>query len=412
MMPGIRRSFLVIGGGIGGLATALALARDGHQVRVLERAPEFTEVGAGLQVGPNAARILERLGVLEVVTATAFFPSRLTLRDALTGERIVSLETGDAFSERFGHRYFVAHRADLLAALLDACRASGHVELLPGKEVTGVETLPSGSVVSCADGSVYSTNALIGADGLRSRLRDLLVGDGEPVDSGYVAYRGTVPIEELTGIGGLREPDGMVIWAGPGLHLVQYPVRRGELCNQVATIDTRCYRQHSGDHGAQLRAAFAATCSDVRAGIELMDSSRRWPLLDRPAVTGWSRAGVTLVGDAAHPMLQYLAQGACQAIEDSVALADSVATHPDNPAQAFAAFEALRAPRTARVQSSARSWGEVLHVDGVGATLRAALLAHQAADDYRVVDWIYAYDAAGAPRTGAAAQLTTQEVPA
>jgi 3-hydroxybenzoate 6-monooxygenase len=403
--------FLVIGGGIGGLAAALALARDGHEVRVLERAPVFAEVGAGLQVGPNASRVLDRLGVLEAVTATAFFPTTLTLRDAVSGERLVSLETGEAFEKRFGYRYFVAHRADLHAALLAACRESGRVELLPGKEVTHIEPLRPGAVVRCADGSTHSTGALIAADGLHSRVRGLLIGDADPVDSGYVAYRGTVPIGELAGAGGLREPHGMVIWVGPGLHLVQYPVRRGELCNQVATIDTRRYTQHAGDHRAQLRAAFAATCPDVRVGIELLDASRRWQMFDRAPVTGWSREGITLVGDAAHPMLQYLAQGACQAIEDSMVLAGRVAAHAGDAPAAFAAYEALRAPRTGRVQTTARTWGEILHVDGIGAGLRASLLAHQAPDDYTVVDWLYAFDAAGGP-AAAPAPLTTEEIPA
>lgn len=388
---------LITGGGIGGLTAALALARAGHPVRVLEQAPEFAEVGAGLQVGPNASRVLDRLGILDAVSEDAFFPDRLTLRDALTGERLTSLETGDGFRERFGYRYFVAHRADLHRTVLTACEKTGLVELLPDKEVQQIDSQHTGAVVRCSDGSKYSTDALVAADGLHSPTRQMLLGDGAPTDSGYVAYRGTVPIEALAEHGGLREPDGMVIWVGPGLHLVQYPVRRGELCNQVATIDTRRYTEHADDLTAQLLTAFAGTCHDVRTGISLMDTSRRWAMLDRTPATGWSRGGITLVGDAAHPMLQYLAQGACQAIEDSVVLADCVEKHPGDTKAAFKAYEAQRAPRTARVQSTARKWGEILHIDGIGAELRAALLAERATDDYGVVDWLYGFDPIDTP---------------
>jgi salicylate hydroxylase len=390
--------FLVTGGGIGGLTAALALARAGHRVRVLERAPEFAEVGAGLQVGPNASRVLDKLGILDAVTADAFFPSRLTLRDALTGERLTSLETGEAFRERFGYRYFVAHRADLHRRVLVACEETGLVELLADKDVQEIESRHDGAVVRCADGSEYQAVALVAADGLHSPTRRMLIDDGAPADSGYVAYRGTVPMEVLAEHGGLPEPDGMAIWVGPGLHLVQYPVRRGELCNQVATIDTRRYTEHVGDLTAQLQAAFEQTCPDVRTGISLMDTTRRWSMLDRPPATGWSKGGITLVGDAAHPMLQYLAQGACQAIEDSVVLADSVDAHPDDTEAAFKAYETQRAPRTARVQTTARKWGEILHIDGMGAELRAALLAERATDDYGVVEWLYGFDATGTPR--------------
>ncbi|GAA5149743.1 3-hydroxybenzoate 6-monooxygenase [Pseudonocardia eucalypti] len=387
-----------MGGGIGGLTAALALARAGHTVRVLERAPEFVEVGAGLQVAPNASRVLDRLGVLDAVTADAFFPRRLTLRDALSGRPLVALGTTSAFLGRFGYPYFVTHRADLHRAVLTACRDTGLVELLASRRVVEIEPRPAGAVVRCADGAEYQTPALIGADGLHSATRALLVGDGDPVDSGYVAYRGTVPVEALAEHGGLGEPDGMVIWVGPGLHLVQYPVRRGELCNQVATIDTRRHTAHAGDLRRQLEHAFAGVCTRVRAGIGLMDTSRSWAMLDRPPATGWSRGAITLLGDAAHPMLQYLAQGACQAIEDAAVLADRVSEHPGDTEAAFKAYETLRAPRTARVQTTARTWGQVLHVDGIGAELRAALLATRAEDDFDVVDWLYGFDPTDAPR--------------
>jgi salicylate hydroxylase len=392
-----RCEFLVLGGGIGGLTTALALAREGHEVLVLERATEFGEVGAGLQVAPNASRVLDRLGVLDGVTRDAFFPRRLVLRDAINGEALTALETSGPFMERFGYRYLVTHRADLHQAVLTACEDSGLVEPLPSKRVLGIQPRAGGALVRCADGSEYDTNALIGADGLHSLTRDLVIGDGPPVDSGYVAYRGAVPIEDVTSHGGLGEPDSMVIWVGPGLHLVQYPVRRGELCNQVATFDTNRYTAEGDDLGRQLDQVFQGVCPEVARGVALMDRSRRWAMLDRPPVTGWSRDHITLIGDAAHPMLQYLAQGACQAIEDAVALADSVSAHPGDIATAFREYEAIRAPRTAQVQTTARKWGDVLHIDGVGAAMRAALLAGRPHDDFDVVDWLYGLEPTGAP---------------
>lgn len=392
-----RCEFLVLGGGIGGLTVALALARQGHRIVVLERAPEFGEVGAGLQVAPNASRVLDRLGVLGDVTRDAFFPRRLVLRDAITGEAITALETSGPFMERFGYRYLVTHRADLHQAVLTACEDSGLVELLPSKNVLSIEPRSGGALVRCADGSEYDTNALVGADGLRSLTRDVVIGDGPPVDSGYVAYRGAVPIEDVTSHGGLGEPDSMVIWVGPGLHLVQYPVRRGELCNQVATFDTNRYAAENDDLGRQLDHVFQGTCPEVARGITLIDRSRCWAMLDRSPATGWSRDHITLLGDAAHPMLQYLAQGACQAIEDSVVLADSVSAHPGDIAAAFRAYEAVRAPRTARVQTTARRWGDVLHIDGVGAAMRAELLGQRLHDDFDVVDWLYGHDPSDTP---------------
>jgi 3-hydroxybenzoate 6-monooxygenase len=392
-----RSEFLVIGGGIGGLTAALALARAGRPVRVLERAAQFGEIGAGLQVAPNASRVLDRLGVLSDVVRDAFFPSRLVLGDAMTGEPITVLETAAAFLERFGHRYFVTHRADLHRAIQTACEDSGLVELLPSKHVERVEPREDGALAVCADGTEYETAALVAADGLRSATRDMLIDDGAPVDSGYVAYRGTVPVDALALHGGLRVPDGMVIWAGPGLHLVQYPVRRGELVNQVATFDTRRYPSGE-DIGGQVDRVFERTCTAVAHGVGLVDHSRRWPMMDRAPAGGWTRGCITLVGDAAHPMVQYLAQGACQAIEDSVVLADSVTAHPGDVDAAFAAYEALRFPRTSRVQTTARTWGDILHVDGVSAMMRAALLSQRVGDDFDIVGWLYGYDATGVAR--------------
>lgn len=385
-----RVEFLVVGGGIGGTAAALALARRGKSVHVLEKGSQFGELGAGLQVAPNASRVLDRLGVLDEIAKDAFFPRRLVLRDALSGEQITALDTGEPFARRYGYRYFVAHRADLHHSLLQACRATGTVTLEAGREVTALDPTPNGAVVTCADGSVYESTAVIGADGLRSTIRHRLIDDGEPVDSGFVSYRGTKPMDEMRSQAVLGDLDEMVIWTGPRIHFVQYPVRRGELCNQVATLDTGMFdpAEHL-DLGQQLDRAFAPTCSEVRHGAAVMDRSRRWELVDRLPAPGWSRDHMTLVGDAAHPMLQYVAQGACQAIEDGLVLAECLTEHDSAVAPAFKAYEAARYSRASRIQTMARQFGEILHIGGMGASLRTALLRQRRSDDYTVTDWLY-----------------------
>lgn len=385
--------FVIVGGGIGGLASALALGRRGYRVHVFERAPEFGEIGAGLQVAPNASRVLDELGILESVTRDAFFPRRLVMMDAISGGQITALETGGAFIERFGYPYFVTHRADLLQALLDACVAEENVVLEPSRDVVSVEALPEGARLTCADGSVHECAALVGADGLSSTTRRLVVDDGDPVAHGYVAYRGTVPMADMQSLAGLRELNDMVIWTGPGLHLVQYPVRRGELCNQVAVFHSQAYERGAEDWGTpeELAERFADVCSEVASAIAMIDRSRHWQMVDRAPADTWGFDRVTLLGDAAHPMLQYLAQGACQALEDAVVLADSVQAHGGDVPAAFKAYQSERQPRTARVQINARLFGEVLHIGGVGASMRTALLRQRASDDFTDFAWLYDY---------------------
>lgn len=389
--------FLVIGGGIGGLTTALALSRQGYPVHVLERAEAFAEIGAGLQLAPNASRVLDRLGILDEVTKDAFFPSRLVLMDAVSGDQITAVETGEQFVRRYGYPYFVTHRADLLHALLSACRDSDRITLEASKEVVEVTPLPEGARVRCADGSVYRADALVGADGPRSTVRrTLLPDDAAPVVPGYVAYRGTVPMDDMSAaLAGLRELRDMVLWTGPGMHLVQYPVRRGELCNLVAVFHSRSYRPDSDDWGteAELDETFAAACPQVRDCVEVINRDRRWQLFDRAPADNWTSDHITLLGDAAHPMLQYLAQGACQALEDAAVLADTLRSHDGAVASAFKAYQAERYPRTARLQTSARDFGEILHIGGMGAQLRTALLSQRAHDDYSDIDWLYDYRA-------------------
>jgi 2-polyprenyl-6-methoxyphenol hydroxylase-like FAD-dependent oxidoreductase len=390
MSPGGRSDLVIAGGGIGGLVAALCLARVNRTVRVLEQAPEFGEIGAGLQLAPNAARILDWLGVLDRAMKDAFFPARLVLRDALNGAEVAALRTGNAFQSRYGFPYFVTHRADLHAALKEACELDTRIELLPGKKVVGFDQEAGLVHVRCADGARFSASALIGADGIRSRIRSELIGDGEPVSTGYVAYRGTIPLQEVRDAMRVTEITDMVIWMGPAMHLVQYPVRGGDLCNQVAVFQSRRFQNGEAPWGTpeELDDVFAQAHGPVRDAARLMDRERCWPMFDRPPTAGWSRGNVTLLGDAAHPMFQYLAQGACQAMEDAVVLAQSLSSHADVH-DAFRAYEATRYPRASMVQTRARMFGELIHAGGPIAALRNRFLGYRSDLDYSDADWLY-----------------------
>ena len=384
--------FLVTGGGIGGLAAALALARAGRRVHVLEKSPEFGEIGAGLQLGPNASHALDRLGVVEHITKVGVFPKRLVMLDAITGEVVTALDLGEKFKARYRFPYVVMHRHDLLAILLGACQENSAITLETGKEVTAVEDRGDHAVARCTDGSSYRAQALIGADGLWSVARRLIAGDAKPVCAQYVAYRGTIPIDSVSSHAGF---DNVVMWAGPDLHLVQYPVRRAELFNQVAVFRSHRYVEDSDDWGTvdELEAAFAPTCATVRQALTQIGRGRRWPMYDRPPIAQWTRNRIALLGDAAHPMLQYLAQGACQALEDAVTLGAAIEQGGSDIAAALAAYRQARYLRTARVQLTAHFFGDVCHVAGVGATLRNALLADRAHDDFGAVEWLYGHRA-------------------
>jgi salicylate hydroxylase len=391
----------VVGGGIGGLAAALAVARSGHHVTLVERAARFGEIGAGLQLAPNASLALEELGVLTAVQRTAVAPPRLVMMDALTGDQITSLDLrGAAYTERFTHPYLVTHRTDLHAALLAACREHPAVTLRTGHTVTHVEQDASGAQLHFAESSaILTADAVVAADGLHSRLRQALVGDGEPVCSRYVAFRGALPTEKMTGrMSQHAASEAVMVWAGPRMHLVQYPVRRGELYNQVAVFESDHYTPDSDDWGteAELEERFAGTCQAIRDSLPLVSRDRRWPLYDRLPIDNWVHGRILLLGDAAHPMLQYLAQGACQALEDAVALGQALGRFPD-PADAFSAYAAQRRERAARIQTNARRFGEICHLEGMGATLRNVLLSSRTPDDFDDISWVWTPAAAGVP---------------
>ncbi|RZI92555.1 MAG: hypothetical protein EOO67_08390 [Microbacterium sp.] len=379
---------LVAGGGIAGLATALGLARGGRHSHVLERAPEFGEVGAGIQLAPNALAALDALGVKDAVLADAVYPEKKIYLDAVTGKTIATIDLGDAFVEHYGYPYVVAHRVDLHAALLNGCRESGLVGLENGQEVVSAEERPDGKVlVTTAAGSEYLANAVIGADGVRSKLRGAIVDD-ELVPSKYVAYRGTVPMD-VVGEDVTSSP-AVLCWLGPNMHLIQYPLREGRLYNNVAVFKSDAYSPDHDDWGTpeELDARFSVCCEQVRNAGKYLARDIRWPMYDRERAERWVDGRVALIGDAAHAMLQYLAQGGAQSLDDSLAMSQALLAEPDEAA-AFAAYEDRRLDHVGNVQRLARIAGELFHIEGIGRQLRNATFQHHDPADYSGLDWMF-----------------------
>ncbi|MFG1815089.1 FAD-dependent monooxygenase [Kribbella sp. NPDC049174] len=370
---------VVVGGGIGGLAVANGLARNGFGVRLLERADRFGEVGAGLQLGPNATRLLRDWGLLDDIIDRGVLPEQLILRDAVDGRVLTSLDLGAEFRRRYQAPYVVVHRSDLHDVLLTACKEAG-VDLLTGHEVADVHLDADRAQTVCTNGTTFGSEVVLGLDGVDSGLRSTIVGD-EKIDSGFVAYRGTMPADEAPESVDQRS---VVAWLGPDCHLVQYPLRRGDLINQVAVFRTK-------GRPAGLDQAFADCCEAVRAGLGSLWRDRNWPMTDRLPTATWSHGRIGLLGDAAHPMLQYLAQGACQALEDAQVLTDQAVKHRrdhDWPA-VLEETQNIRAPRTARTQRTARIWGEIWHVEGTARLLRNELMRTRDRSDHSPIDWLY-----------------------
>ncbi|WP_026452910.1 FAD-dependent monooxygenase [Saccharomonospora iraqiensis] len=384
---------IIAGGGIGGLGAAVMLAQRGVRVRVLERAPEFGEVGAGLQLAPNVTRLLDEVGVLEKILPLSLAPSRLVFRNAASGEELTHLDLADA-RERYGGPYLVLHRSDLLRALLEAAEAEPGITLHTGHHVSGVQDRGEDVVVRCDNGAEFTGELVVGADGLHSTLRAELVDD-EPICSGYVAYRGAVPVEDVDRRSSL---DDVAVWMGPGLHLVQYPVRAGKLYNQVAVFRSQEYLDGKQDWGTpeELDRTYAGMCEGVRGAIPSLRRDNRWPMYDRRPIGTWTKGRITLLGDAAHPMLQYLAQGAGQSLLDGVALAGPLSGLGDGPwsagdlARALEVYERERVEFAGTVQERARTWGDIWHVDDyVSTLLRDEVFRSRDIHDYHLVDWLY-----------------------
>jgi len=381
---------LVAGGGIGGLAAAHALARKGIPVRVLEQAPEFREIGAGIQLGPNVFRALEKLGLKEAVLADVHRPPAMEMRCALSGERIIRIPLDDPrFAAAFEQPYAVTHRHDLHSVFIDACKSNNLIALETQRTVEDFEQDDDGVSAVLHSGERIRGRALIGCDGMWSKVRDNIVGDGKPLVSGHIAYRAVLARDEVPA--DLWRPD-VILWAGPRTHLVHYPLRRGEIYNLVAVFHSKRYVEgwNAEADAGDLWAHFNGQRPEVLRMLERIETWRMWVLCDREPVKEWSKGRVALLGDAAHPMLQYLAQGACMAIEDACWLADKVAASPDDLPAALRAYVQQRYLRTARVQIMARVYGDFYHARGPAAELRNEMLrARTPEQSYAGVSWLY-----------------------
>ena len=383
---------LVAGGGIGGLAAALALSRQGLDVKVLEQSPQVGEIGAGIQLGPNAFAAFDALGVGERARARAVYTDEMVMHDALDETLVGRIPVGEAFRERFGNPYAVIHRADVHQSLLEGARESGRIEFVTSTQVRSFEQDDKGVTVIDAAGGRHRGIALIGADGVKSAVREQTVGDPARV-SGHVVYRAVAEKKDFPAD---LQWNAASIWVGPDCHLVHYPLRGGEQYNVVVTFHSRQVETWGVSEGSreEVQSYFEGICPRARQLIDLPKSWKRWATADREPIAQWSFGRATLLGDAAHPMLQYLAQGACMAMEDAVTLGEAIrfhnSTHSLDFRPAFSHYQLSRVARTARVVLSAREMGRIYHAKGVERLVRNALWKGRTPERfYDAVEWLY-----------------------
>jgi 3-hydroxybenzoate 6-monooxygenase len=386
-----EKPIVVAGGGIGGLAAALALARKGFRSMVLEQAQQFGEIGAGIQIAPNAWHALDALGVGQLVKREAVFIEHLLMFDGVSGEKVIEIPLERRFARRFGNPYAVTHRADIHGSLLDGCKAlPGLIELRTSTKVTGFENEAGGVTLRTDKGDIHGA-ALVAADGGRSVIREEIVGDPLPPATGHMCYRAVLNIDEVPK--DLRLP-AATLWAGHNTHIVHYPLRGWKLFNLVATV---IGKHTSGGHNElatpeEALPFFSHYCDKIMSLMRTPKEFRRWMLLYRQPVDNWTQGRVTLLGDAAHLMLQYMAQGAAMAMEDAVALGVCADRADGDFETAFAEYQAMRLVRATRVQVSANMLvGMIFHVpDGLERLVRNDIYRGRPAERYYdALEWVF-----------------------
>jgi 2-polyprenyl-6-methoxyphenol hydroxylase-like FAD-dependent oxidoreductase len=391
-MANRQKQVLIAGGGIGGLTAAIALGRCGIEAEVLERSNFTEETGAGIQLGPNATRALKRLGVLDVIRPSAFRPEAMWLYDGPSGRRLQALPLGKRAEKYYGAPYLTIHRADLHAGLRAVAETLAPVELRPNFEVTSVETVGDYVMARSADGTKAEGSSLIGADGLWSAVRNLVAPQGELRFAGATAWR-ALPARES-----LPSPfDAPVIglWFGSGAHLVHYPVCGGGSLNVVAITEGGVEGQgwNQPADAAALPSKFKPFAREARSLLEHIAGWRSWSLYRLAPLKSFSAGRLVLLGDAAHPVLPYLAQGAALAIEDALSLGQVLEASPGDLIAAFHRYEKLRRARVDRVQSLSRRYGWIYHVSGPIRLARNFVLGRRN-EVLKDFDWLYGTDPA------------------
>ena len=381
---------LVAGGGIGGIAAALALVRRGFKVKVLEQAPQLEEIGAGIQLGPNAFAAFDALGIGAIARSRAVYTDEMLMHDALDGTLVGRIATGAAFRQRFGNPYAVIHRADVHASLLEGAQATGRIELATSTQVQRVEQDDRGVTVFDAKGGQHRGVALIGADGVKSAVRRQYVGDEARV-SGHVVYRAVIDRQDFPAD---LQWNAAAIWVGPNCHLVHYPLRGGKQYNVVVTFHSREKEEWSVREGSreEVQSYFEGICAKARQLIDLPKDWKRWATADREPIGQWNYGRATLLGDAAHPTLQYLAQGACMAMEDAVTLGEALRVNDNDFDKAYKLYQHSRVARTARIVLSAREMGRIFHAQGVERLVRNELWKGRSQERFcDAMEWLYGW---------------------
>lgn len=386
---------IIAGGGIGGLTAALCLHRTGWDVQVLERATEIAEIGAGIQISPNGFKVLDRLGLGDDLRSVAYEPEILGLRIGATGKTIFEVPMKGVMHARYDAPYLQVHRADLISVLHNALDAEAPGAIRTGAEVPGYAQDGAGVTTTLASGETMQGDLLVGADGIHSAIRAQMLGPDAPRFTGNVAWRAVVPRVDL---GDLDIPPGAVVWAGSKRHAVTYPLRGGELINFVGIVEQDGWQHESWtQEGARedLTRDFQGWAPLIEKLIEKAPQTFKWALFDRPPLPTWSAGQAVLLGDACHPMLPSLAQGACQAIEDAWVLADQLSTEADVP-QALTAYADHRRQRTAKVQATAAANLQMFHATGLKRTAMFTVMAglNRFAPNLllKKFDWVYRHN--------------------